>query len=76
MASQFAPIVEGWIETAIEIAKEVKDEDPTRFEASAAAMGGWEVVGARARWMVDNVTWKTSGQVILPPPPWAKGNTT
>ena len=70
MASQFAPNVAGWIDTALEGAKEAKDEYPTRLEAAAAAMGGWEAVGGRARWMVDNVTWSSSGQVILPNPPW------
>ena len=70
MSSQLAPHVPEWIDSALEMAKEAKDEDPTRFEAAAFMMGSRKAWGARARWMIDNATWNSTGQVILPTPPW------
>jgi hypothetical protein len=66
MASQLQPHIQEWLDGAAEMVGEVKSQNPAGFEEAAERLGGGEGAGARARWMVDNVTWDASGRVLLP----------
>jgi hypothetical protein len=66
MTSQLQPHVQEWLDGVFAMVNDIKSENPAGFDAAVKAMAGGEAVGARARWMVDTVTWNASGQVALP----------